>query len=143
MGNWRSVHIEGTCSAEDLPALRHAVCIGDDWNRFHCLCHSFGSLCGLNDWTGTEIDAVGNLAERGYSVEAVAEQLKELVKVAPSLTLRVHCGGDYEDRKCVATIVVENGEVRTEPPQIETLREMGEGAMRANFIGALLDAQRR
>ena len=142
MGNWRTVNIVGTCDAADLPALGAAVNIGDDWDRFHCLCNPGPSICGLGDWTGATIDARGNLAERDYRVEDVAKALEKLVAVAPSLTVRVHCGDDYEDATCVATVVAEDGAVSIDGPQVPAVATLGEGEMAANMFAALLGARR-
>lgn len=136
MGNWTTVKLEGSCNAEDLPALRNAVNTEDDWEAFHCLCNN-GGICGLGDWTGTKIDAVGNLAERDYGKDDVAEQLRELVKVAPSLKVDVHVGGDYESRKCVATVVCGNGKVSIEPPRIQVIPEISQAQMQSAFLKAI------
>jgi hypothetical protein len=132
MGNWTTVHISGTCKTEDLPALRKAVNTGDDWDAFHCLCNT-GGLCGLGDWTGETMSAIGNLAERDYDVEDVAEQLKELAKVAPSLNLKVHVGGDYESLDCVATVICKDGVVT-----IKELPSIPQGQIEGNLIKALM-----
>ena len=130
MGNWRRVKIEGTCSAEDLPALKKAVNIGDDSEKFHCLCNT-GAIFGINDWTGTKIDAVGNLAESNYDIIDVIEQVKELAKVAPSLSIMVHIGGNYENKNCVATVVCENGEVSSGEPRIKEIPDIPESQIDA------------
>lgn len=137
MGNWTTVKLEGSCSAEDLPALRAAVNTGDDWEAFHCLCNT-GGICGLGDWTGTEIDAVGNLAERDYDKDDVAEQLRELVKVAPSLKVDAHIGGDYESKECVATVICDGGRVTIEPPRIQEIPEISQAQMQSAFLEAIL-----
>ena len=136
MGNWTTVKIEGSCSAEDLPALKKAVKTGDDWESFHCLSVTEG-ICGLGDWTGTEIDAVGNLAERDYSKDDVAEQLRKLVMVAPSLSVNIHVGGEWESRECVATVVCADGKVTIEPPAIQEIPEISAAQMHSALIAAL------
>ena len=120
MGNWTTVKIEGTCSKEDLPALKGAINTGDDWDSFHCLSNS-GGIFGLGDWSDTEINVVGNLAERDYSKQDVEKQLKVLLRLAPSLEVNIHIGGDYEDRKCVATVVCKDGYVYIDPPHTITI----------------------
>lgn len=136
MGNWTTVHISGSCETDDLPALKEAVNTGEDWEAFHCLSNT-GGLCGLGDWTGETMSAIGNLAERDYGVESVAEQLKELVKVAPSLSLVVHVGGDYESLDCIATVKCKDGAVTIHKPEITTLPSIPEGQIMGNLIMAL------
>ena len=136
MGNWTTVKIEGACDAKDLPALRKAVNTGDDWDAFHCLCNT-GGICGIGDWTGTKIDAVGNLAERDYGKDDVAEQLRELVKVAPSLAVVVHVGGDYESKECVATVICESGKVSIEHPRITEIPEISQAQMQNALLAAI------
>lgn len=103
MGNWRRVQIVGTCDRGDVLALRDALNYGNDFDKFHCLCN--GGMCGLPNWAGENINAVGNLAERGYTPQDVADQLLKLITVAPSLNVKVHCGADYEGEKCINTVV--------------------------------------
>src|SRR5580700_8007307 len=122
MGNWRTVTLVGTCPVEQLEALRHAT--RDPYHRplderledsaYHCLTTNDG-LCGLGDWPAERIDVSGNLAERDYRVLDVAHALRQLVEAAPGLSLRIHCGGEYESEECVATVVAEQGEVTIRP----------------------------
>ena len=137
MGNWTTVKIEGTCDEKDVPALKRAVNTGRNWDEFHCLCNFGPSLCGLGDWVGTEIDVVGNLAERDYDKHDVQEQLQKLLKVAPSLSVRVHVGGNYEDKQCVATVICDDGKVTIEPPRIQTIPEISEDQILAGLMNAL------
>ena len=102
MGNWMTVNIKGICGIEDLDALRKALEHGKDYENFHCLVG--GGICGLPNWASKEINAVGNLAERDYSVQDVAEQLEKLHKIAPSLLVDVHCGGANESKICQKTV---------------------------------------
>ncbi len=125
MGNWRTVHLIGTCPHDELALLDNATfCdyMAEDMGHFGPLSWSpQPSICGLNRWPAEEIDTVGNLAERDYSIEHVAVELRRLVRFAPGLRLAVHCGDDYEENKCAATITVEDGEVTVGPPHIEHL----------------------
>lgn len=123
MGNWRSVWLKGTCGKEDVEALAEACEVKDGLGGFHCLSATEG-LGGLGDWPEEDIDAVGNLAERDYSVESVRRKLVDLVKVAPSLDLFVHCGGEHEDKTCVATVLAKDGEVKVLEPGVESIPEM-------------------
>lgn len=131
MGDWMTVNIVGTIDPADVAAAREFVEIGGDikeWGRrFHCLCYTGMSLCGLGRWipeAGGEISVVGNLSERNYGVEDVASTLRDLVAVAPSLRLKVHCGGEYESTDCVATVTVEDQMVTVGEPEVA---KVGEG----------------
>ncbi len=127
MGNWRSVDIVGSISPQDAPAAAEFVNTGQDWDLFHCLCYSGPSLCGLGPWippTGGQIRATGNLSERNYGPEDVAVTLEKLVAIAPSLELKVHCGGDWEDATCVATVTVHDGVVSIGPPEVAKVGEI-------------------
>lgn len=136
MGNWRTVHIDGSCPEVELHALRAACSVADNYHNFHCLSVSEG-LAGLGDWPATRINAVGNLAERDYSVVDVAEQLRNLVKVAPGLALRVHCGDEYEEKKCVATIEVRDGVVTVLEPEVALIPEISEEMMAGRLMKQL------
>lgn len=129
MGNWMTVSLSGSVAPEDLAALSEWVNIGDDWGKFHPLCNPGPSICGLGNWTRTEINTSGNCAERNYDAESVAEALRDAIKVAPSLALKVHCGGDYESKDCVATVTVLNGEVSVGPAEVEKVTGISEGEM--------------
>lgn len=133
MGNWRTVNIIGKVDANEVEALKEACTVDSDYNNFHCLSICNG-LCGLGDWVQTNINARGNLAERDYTVEDVAEEFKKLVKIAPSLEVKIHCGGNNEDEKCIATITVKNREVKVHQPESELIS----GASKDEMQGRLL-----
>lgn len=150
VGNWRTVQVTGTMSERDAVALRqylgysHRFITSGEardpaWDHFGPL--SFNrdqpSLCGLNDWPAARVARSGNLAERDYDVDDVGECLSELVKVAPSMLLVVHCGGDYESLDCVATIRVGEGLVAAVPPEVERIDPMGDGQATLNALQAL------
>jgi len=119
MGNWRTVQIEGTCAATDIAALRQYLAAGCEdprWGPLHC-----GGACGLPNWADEEINVCGNLGERGFTPEDLRDELLKLCGVAPSLAVDVHCGGDYEDTKCVATVHLERGRSVVLDPQIEAV----------------------
>lgn len=149
MGNWRTVNIVGTVSEPDAAALReHLAYPGywlDDrhehpaWQRFGPLsfCRDQPSLCGLNDWPAAAMDRAGNLAERDYDPDDVAETLRELLAVAPSMALKVHCGGEWESLECVATVTVAAGQVTVGPPEVERIAAMSEERMELNLVRAL------
>jgi|SRR6185437_7557014 len=137
MGNWRTVNVVGTMSAQHAAALRELL----DWGDYSHLrdvppdvdCLSFSSvrpgLCGLGAWPAEHMNRRGNLHERNYSVEDVATALRALISVAPSMLLKVHCGGEYESDECVATISAGEGLVAVGEPERETIEPPSEGQM--------------
>ena len=145
MGNWRTVHVTGTMTAKDAAALReHLGYSYDDmdapqWKRFGPLSFSAGkpSLCGLNDWPAEQVNRSGNLAERDYSPEDVAGQLRELVGIAPSMMIVIHCGGDWESLRCAATIRVGEGVVAVGKPEVAQIEEMPESEAIDNLLRAI------
>ncbi len=141
MGNWRTVHLIGSCHSSDLPALREACRLREDFHGFHALTDAAG-IMGLNDWPAEMIDRQGNLAERDYSVADVAQAARQLLELAPSLTLKIHCGGEEESRGVVATITVQGREVTTGPPEILRLPERSNEEMERGVIYALQQARR-
>jgi hypothetical protein len=100
-------------------------------------CLSFSSvspgLCGLGAWPAERVNRCGNLHERDYSVRDVAEALEALVHIAPSMLLKVHCGGEYEADECVATISVGEGLVVVGKPERATVDGPDEDQMLANL----------
>jgi hypothetical protein len=100
-------------------------------------CLAFSSvhpgLCGLGAWPAETVSRCGNLHERDYSVRDVAKALEVLVHIAPSMLLKVHCGGEYESGECVATISVGEGLVVVGKPERETVDGPGEDQMLANL----------
>jgi len=137
MGNWTTVRIIGKVASEEVDALRKACDPGEDYKNFHCLA-IMGGLMGLGNWVDEMIDVGGNLAERDYDVESVAETLKELVKIAPSMDLKVHCGGEYEDSKCTATVTVRKGKVEIGEPEIDFVKGASKDEMKGRFYTAIL-----
>jgi hypothetical protein len=92
----------------------------------------------LPNWAGETIDVIGNLAERNYDAEDVARTLKRIAKIAPSLKVKVHVGGDHEDKRCVATVSLIDGEVNIGPPEVEDVGEISEQQMESQYIKSLL-----
>jgi hypothetical protein len=137
MGNWRTVNIVGTIAPPDVADARAFVNTGDDYSRFHPLCNYGFSICGLGDWVREDVLACGNLSERDYSIEDVAQTLREMAAVAPSLRLKVHCGGDHESTACVATVTVAEGAVTVGPPEVGQLGGMD--ALAKGRLAELLD----
>lgn len=107
MGNWRTVHIVGTCDPDEVPALREAIRwdIDDFSITPHALSASEG-LMAIGDWAAEVISATGNCFERDFSVQFVASALEQIATTVPSLEVKVHCGGENESLECVATITV-------------------------------------
>lgn len=137
MGNWRTVHLQGTCNPVDVPALRDFLSLRSDDHGWGCL-HS-GGLAGLQNWAGEEITVIGNLGERGFTPEDVAEELRKIIAtVAPSLKVKVDCGGDYESTDCVATVLVgEDSSVAVLPPSVERIPEIDVAAVHARAMRAM------
>ena len=133
MGNWRRAYIVGRCDEAEVPALLEEVRLAVDYSNFHPLSCTRGP-CGLGEWPAPVMNVVGNLAERDYSVEDVAQKLQELAKLAPSLALQVHCGGDYESDRCIATITVWKGVAVQGPPVIQELPAIPMQQIFDNFL---------
>lgn len=144
MGDWMTVNIIGSCDADELGALGRACRAGtgecadlDDDSGYGPLCiDDITGLCGLGDWVAESMCAVGNCYERNFSPESVASQLEHLVKAAPSLRLKVHCGGAYESKECVKTVTVEDGHVSLGDPEIKRLPKLSDDAMIGRFMKA-------
>lgn len=134
MGNWRTVAIVGTCDHAEVEALR-AACRG--YAIGPLAVHGIPSIFGIDDWPAAEMMVVGNCSERDYSVESIARDLRALVQSAPSLRIKVHCGGEYEDKTCVATVTVEGGEVTVGPPEEKAIPEPGAEHLRERLERAL------
>lgn len=145
MGNWRTVNVSGTIAEADLGPLRERL--GYSHDRGFLSEQQFGplsfntdspSLCGLNNWVRSEVSATGNLAERDYGPEDVRAELQELLTIAPSMMLTVHCGGDWESDECVATIRTGEGLAVLLPPEVEKVTGPSEGQMMGNFLANML-----
>jgi hypothetical protein len=147
MGNWRTVTIIGTIDPAEAQAARDFIDVGpveQGWDRFHCLAYYGPSLCGLGQWIpegGGQFQAVGNLSERNYGVDDVRDVLIDLVAVAPSLELKVHCGGEYESEDCIATVTVHNGDVRVGDPEVDKVGQ-GMSELVAQRVDILYGGQR-
>lgn len=144
MGNWRTANIIGTMSeghaAKLCDYLAYTFEPGDPgMARFGPLSFSRTrpSLCGLNRWPAPVMNVVGNLAERNYDPDDVAEHLKELVEVAGSMLLKVHCGGDYESLECLATVSVGEGVVVVGKPEVAEVSPLDDGQVTRNLFRAL------
>lgn len=145
MGNWRTVNVVGTMTEQDAAALRRYL--GYSLRDLHDPATlRFGplsfdrdqpSLCGIGDWPAPAVNRAGNLAERDYSVESVAEHLRELLTVAGTMLLKVHCGGDWESAKCVATVSVGEGLVVIGKPEVEQIRAISDEQATVNLLRAL------
>lgn len=137
MGNWRTVRIIGDVDSQDVDSLRRA-CAYDA--EFHCLTITNG-LMGLGDWVGEHINVGGNLAEREFTVHEVADTLRDLLEVAPSMDLKVHCGGDFEAKECVATITVKDGQVIVGDPEMSYVVGASQDEIEGRFLRGLMNAE--
>lgn len=139
MGNWRTVMIEGTCPADELPALRDSLDLTDIFREgveWLPLCISNG-LAGLGNWPAETIRAGGNLFERDYAVEDVADHLRKLSEVAPGLRVKVHCGDDWESKDCIATVTLDENGVTQGPPEVAKVVGVSDDAMTGRLLGAM------
>lgn len=140
MGDWRRVQVIGTCGAADTSKLKaHLNCTNhmDDsmWDRFGPLSHA-GTLGAVPNWAREQFDAIGTLAERGFSPEEVKEQLEKLVEIAPSLKCRIHVG-ELTTAKCEATVVVVDGKVEVCDPEVEEVPDAPTGQFESDLFAAL------
>lgn len=132
MGDWMTVRVTGTCPLEEVEDLRRFLTA-----TFGPLTPSVG-LCGLGEWPGYSMDRVGNCAERGYTPEDVADQLRGALKVAPGLRLKVHCGGPYEQQLCVATVTAAEGLVSIgRPGEVQEVGEIDPGRVMEHLLAQL------
>jgi hypothetical protein len=131
-------------TGEHAALLRAALDTGDGFELAceEAFCLAFSSthpgLGGLGAWPAETVSRCGNLHERNYSVQDVARALEALVHVAPSMLLKVHCGGDWESEECVATISVGEGLVVVGKPERATVDAPSEGQVMGNFFRNLL-----
>lgn len=146
MGDWRTVNITGFIAPHDAAAAREWIFIqeymrDDDYEkwdnspRINCLCFYGYSVFGLGMWipeNGGPFSRTGNLSERDYGVEDVAETLRHLASIAPSLDMKIHCGGGWESTTCVATVTLHEGVVTVGPPEVQTV---GDGLLEQGMEG--------
>jgi hypothetical protein len=144
VGNWRTVNITGTIAEAEIPALRGRL--GYSHRRGWLSEQNFGplsfdtdqpSLCGLNDWVRPKVSAIGNLAERDYAPRDVRDELEELLEIAPSMMLVIHCGGDWESDECVATIRTGEGLAVLLPPEVKQIMGIPGGQAEGNLLRVL------
>jgi hypothetical protein len=143
MGNWMTVMIEGTCDEAEVGPLTEFLTAPDwrsdddaGWDRLGPLSISEG-LAGIGAWPARVMMRIGNCYERGYTPEDVAEQLRRCLEVAPSLDVKVHCGGDYESLKVRASVLCRGGEVGVGEPAREEIPPIPEDQMLGNLLKAL------
>lgn len=148
MGDWMTITMAGAVAADQVEPLRARLRYwyaepGQpeyDWSRFTPLSYNETrpGLCGIGEWPAETVQARGNLAERDYSVQDVADCLTELVQLAPSMTLKVHCGGPYESTTCTATITVAAGQVTLGPPEVAEVQPATEAEREMRLMINLL-----
>jgi hypothetical protein len=131
MGNWRTVNLVGTLSTEDAKKVHDYLELNYQHNDWNCL-HN-GGIYGLPNWGETIIDCVGNLAERNYDAEDILEELEKIAIFAPSLSIIVHCGGNYESNECVSSIVFNQGKGEIVEPLIDKIGEIPSSQIGDNF----------
>lgn len=137
MGDWMTVQIVGTCDIGQVEALKAAASY--DWNSNdptteYGPLNTGDGLAGLGDWPSESMSVTGNCAERDFAPKCVADHLETLAKAAPSLSVKVHCGGPYESKKVVKTVTLEHGKSTVGDAQIEQLPDMNSDAMFGRFF---------
>jgi len=135
MGNWRRVWIRGTIPEASLDAVEKFFTHDREYRNFNCLSMGDG-LCGLSHWVKTEVNSIGNLAERDYSVNDIKEVLEELEKKVPhcNVELTIHAGADYESDDCISTIIMKDGVVTINPPEIKVMPPITDEQIQGNFL---------
>ena len=140
MGNWRTVQIVGTCPAQQVKRLREHVAAQYPSEEWGCLSGGQG-ICGLPVWPEERISAVGNLAERDYSVIDVANCLQQLALTAPGLAVKVHCGGDYQSERCIATVTLTPDKLSIGCAEVEAIPSIPSYQMEGAILRGLLQGQ--
>jgi hypothetical protein len=141
MGNWHRAWITGTCAEAEVEPLRDAI--NCDYRNEDSLGDKFGALAftgglaGVGMWPAKVINAVGNTGERNMGAASIARHLEKLVKVAPSLKVKVHVGGDRETSVCVATVHCEGEKISVQGPEIPELPEISETQLAGNLFKSL------
>jgi hypothetical protein len=135
MGNWTRVKITGSMAPEHVAALSNHLAADFMDKRWGCL-HN-GGICGLPNWAAVTIDALGNLGERDYGPQSIAEELEKMAGIAPSLSAKVHVGSDYEKPECVATVTLADGKATIGPAEIAMIPDLNEGHMMAGLLRQL------
>lgn len=136
MGNWRRVNVVGTCDESEVPRLRGLIGVPFGDGRWDCMCG--GGICGLPNWGDRTFDAVGNLAERDYGPDSVKNHLEALAKECPSLTVKVHCGSDWEESPCIATVTLADGKSTVGTPEIKNVRDTPADQMQGHMLQQLV-----
>lgn len=83
------------------------------------------------------ISVTGNLAERDFTFEDVAETLRKIGEFCPNADIKVHVGGDYESLDCVKTVYLKDGEVLVIDPERPTLAPINQNQVAGNLFKAL------
>jgi hypothetical protein len=135
MGNWKTVRIVGTMSAEDAQKVRKYLSCGFDSNDWGCL-HN-GGMAGLPNWGKEKVNCIGNLGERGYDEDSILKELEKISEFAPSLSISIHMGDDYERTNCVKSIVLQNGKGQILDPLIEDIGSIPQDQVEANLLAQL------
>lgn len=146
MGDWMTVMIEGTCDEAEVGPLTEWLeappydepmsADPERWKRLGPLTISEG-LAGIGSWPARVMMRIGNCYERDYTPEDVAEQLRGCLEVAPSLDVKVHCGGPYESLEVRASVLCRGGEVGVGEPARKEIPPIPMEQMQANLLKAL------
>lgn len=146
MGNWRTVNIVGKIGKKECKEAINFLTVDFNYNskasdELDIFYLQFSeSLCGLGNWVKNDgtINAVGNLWERGCSIDALEDELIKLSNKFKTLEIKLHAGDDWEDLKCVATFNVKDGVVIKLPPEIDRLKEISNEEMAFNLLKQLM-----
>lgn len=148
MGNWRRVQIIGRVGDPTDGMNLHRLLSYDyrdphyDWDLFGPLVHT-GGLVGLpNFGRRAEFAVAGNLAERDYDVESVADHLRKLVAACPSLECMIHVGDENEADTVEATVTAKDGVVEVVAPMATSIPDISEDQVRDNFMEQLSRGRR-
>jgi len=140
MGNWRTVMILGEIPEKYLKEMKayftYDYMKDENVGEWNCLSITEG-IAGLGNWIQRSPNAVGNLAERDYSVDSVKDVMKMIGEKWPDVKLTIHCGGESESDTVVNTLELKDGKVKKMKPKIETLPGMNEELMESRLKYAI------
>ncbi len=115
----RHLEIVGYCNQTDVPSLELAVRNGTPKDRHYPL----SCQAGLPSWVREQFHAVGAHEEAELRTAAevlteVADAVRSLCELAPTLSLSVHVAAGSGTRRCIAT-VVGVGRPQGQAPRVE------------------------
>ncbi len=115
----RHLEIVGYCNQTDVPSLELAVRNGTPRDRhFPLSCQA-----GLPSWAREQIHVVGvqeepELRPAAEVLKEVADAVRSLCELAPTLSLSIHVGAGSGSRVCIGT-VVGVGRPQGQAPRVE------------------------